>query len=190
MFSLTLIGAPAASAAFYHVVREGLLDPFEMRTDLRVAFRAGFCRHFRRALVLAVANLLVLGVILFGILFRLTFDGARLDWVAGIAAAFLVVWWLCQPFLFPLLVEYPEARLIEIARFAIRLVLGHFPYAFLVSFFGTVINLFGFLLLGPALLVTGPLVALAGIQSLWVVIGVQLPDLQDPVEYANVQDYY
>jgi uncharacterized membrane protein YesL len=97
------------------------------------------------------------------------------------------MWWMCQPFLFPIMVENPSLSLPQLIRQAIILVSRQPLNAFLVSLTTTLITLLGLVLLGPILLLVPSLAALISIQAYWAMVGEEIPDFIDPVEYENRQ---
>lgn len=185
VFSVPLVTWPAAQAGLYHAVREGLRDPFEAQVNPRQAFWQGFARHFKQGTALAVLNLLALIVIVLAILFWITRESLGLKFVAAIAISMWIFWWLCQAFLWPMLVEHPAASIWQVWRETIRLVLAKPVFALVVACAHTALTMMGLLLLGPSLLIVPSLIALISIQGLWAMTGVEIPDLADPVEYAN-----
>ncbi len=186
-FSLLIVTIPAALAGLYYAVREGLRDPFEMTVKPRDAFLRGVGLHARRSYILALINLAILVVIVFGFVFWFLQEEPLLRYVAVIAISFFLFWWLCQPFLLPVLVEQPELSPWGVARRAMQLVVLSPFYAFAIALANTVIMIFGVLLLGPSLLYVPSLLALISIQALWGMTCAEIPELSDPVQYAEQQ---
>src|SRR5581483_1360373 len=108
MLSLLVVTIPPALAGLYYAVREGLRDPFELQVKPRTEFLRGVGLHFKRSYLVTLFNLGALAVIVFGVVFWFTRAESALRLTTVIALAFLLFWWLCQPFLFALLVEYPS----------------------------------------------------------------------------------
>lgn len=187
-FSLPLITMPAAKAAFYHAVAAGLRDPFEQQARPRALFVQGFFDHFVRSTLVSLTNLLALAVILFGILFWAAQEQFYLNLLAGLALPFLVFWWLCQPYLYPVLVDNPGDSVRQVFRRVFRLAAGHPLYSFVQAFSLTLLALASVLLVGPLSLVTAPFLALVAVQGTWAVNGAVIPDLVDPVRYADMRD--
>jgi hypothetical protein len=185
MYSLPLVTYPAATAAFYYTIREGLLDPVGMHVDVRQAFKHGFRIFFWKSLALATLNLSILAVILFSLVFWATQESWPLIFLAAIAAYFLIFWWMCQPFIVALMVESPVRSVLDVARGAVRLVAAHPVYSFLIALLMSMFYFIGLVLIGPGSMVIGPLLAIIATQALWVVTGQEIPDLVDPVEYAD-----
>ena len=170
-----ILTLPVSAAAMYHTVRAGLLDPFETRVNIRTEFALGMRMHFKRSYEMAGLNLAALGAIVLAIVFWFTRD-APLQYVTSIALAFFAFWWLCQPFLFPVLVEHPDLPVAMIVRMTARLVIQSPLVAFAVAMAHSAIALITVLLMGPSLLFTPTLAALVGIQSMWSIAGVPIPD--------------
>lgn len=187
MLSLLVVTIPPALAGLYYAVREGLRDPFELTVKPREAFLRGVGLHARRSYVLTLINLAFLGIIVFAFVFWFTREDAPWRAVAVLAICFFIYWWLCQPFLLPLLIEQPALNAWQVYRAAIRLVAVSPFYAFAITLANTVLSVFGILLLGPSLLYIPTLMALVSIQALWGMTCTEIPDLMDPVAYAEQQ---
>jgi len=177
MFSLLVVTIPPASAGLYHAVRAALLDPLELTVSPRREFLRGLGLHFRRSYVLAILNLGFLGLIIAAILFWFTRQDQVLRSVTVVAISFLLIWWLCQPFLLAGLVEYPNLSAWQVYRQTLRLVIALPLYAFAIALAHTIISVFLILLLGPSLLYIPVLLALISIQALWGMTGTLIPDL-------------
>lgn len=186
--SLLVVTAPAAQAALYHTIRSGLLDPGDSRVDIRQTFFEGFKYFFAPALLLALANLGALAFIVVAILFWLSFPDPLLRWTSVIAFYGLVMWWVTQPFLFPVLVEIPGQPLKQVILRAIHIAFYQPFFALFFAFLLTLINMVGIILLGPVLLVIPALSALIGIQATWHVTGVENPAMFDVIEWNRKQE--
>lgn len=187
VFSLFIITWPAATAGYYHAIGEGLRDPFEVEIDLRESFLRGFFKHLTRSTVLVLLDVAILAIIIFGILFWALREEFALKLLAGIALPFLIYWWLCQPFVFPVLVDLPEASIFQVVHQVVLTVFRHSVYAFLVAYVLSAATLIGLIFIGPLTLITMPIIALIATQSYWALSGIEIPELIDPVEYANRQ---
>lgn len=170
-----ILTLPVAAAAMYHTVRAGLLDPFETRVNIRTEFALGMRMHFKRSYGLAGLNLAALGAIILAVAFWFTRE-APLQYVTAIVLAFFAFWWLCQPFLFPMLVEHPDLAVGTIVRLTARLVIRTPLVAFVVAMAHSAIALITILLMGPSLLFAPTFTALIGIQSMWSMTSVSIPD--------------
>lgn len=187
MLSLLVVTIPPALAGLYHAVREGLLDPFDLSVKPRQEFLRGVGLHLKRSYILTLINLFFLAVILLGIFFWFTREDAMQRLVTILALAFLVFWWLCQPFLFPVLVEEPGLSAWHVYRRAMRLVILSPFYALAITLATTLLWIAGFILFGPSLLYIPSLIALISIQAVWGMTCTEIPDLVDPVTYAERQ---
>ncbi len=187
MLSLLVVTIPPALAGLYYAVREGLRDPFELQVKPRTEFLRGVGLHFKRSYLVTLFNLGALAVIVFGVVFWFTREDATLRLTTVIALAFLLFWWLCQPFLFALLVEYPSLSAWQVCRRTMRLIILSPFYALAITLANTIITLLALVLLGPSLLYAPTLLALISIQALWGMTCTEIPDLADPVEYAERQ---
>lgn len=187
LLSIPIVTWPAAKAALYKMVVDGLRDPSGIRIKPRQVFRQAFFQHLSRSILLSLINLFVLITILISVYFWIGQEQKFLNYVAIIALYFFMIWWMCQPFLFPVMVENPSLSLLQLIRRAINLVYRQPLYAFLVTLTTTLITLLGLVLLGPILLIVPSLAALISIQAYWAMIGEEIPDFIDPVEYENRQ---
>jgi uncharacterized membrane protein YesL len=177
MLSLLVVTIPPASAGLYHAVRAALLDPLELTVSPRREFLRGVGLHFKRSYILAALNLVFLSIIISAILFWFTRQDQVQRSVTIIAISFLLIWWLCQPFLLPGLVEYPKLSAWQVYRQTLCVVLSSPLYAFAIALAHTIISVFLILLLGPSLLYIPALLALISIQALWGMTGTLIPDL-------------
>src|SRR5581483_322676 len=141
-FSIFIVTIPPALAGLYHAVREGLRDPFELTVKPRTAFLQGVGIHAKRSYILTLINLVALAVIVLGVLFWFTREEGTLRLVTVIALAFLIFWWLCQPFLFALMVEHPELSAVQVYQRTARLVILSPFYALAIALANTIITLF------------------------------------------------
>jgi uncharacterized membrane protein YesL len=188
LLCIPILTIPAAKAALYHTVKEELRDPFETHLNPREEFRKAFFALLGRSFMLSLVNLLVLAIIIAAFIFWMGIEPRILKVVTILVIYFAVMWWVCQPFLFPVLVENPEIPLQEVIKKVIRLAFSQPFYALFVTFITTLLSLLGIILLGPVLLVIPTLNALITTQAYWSLTGAEIPDLIDPVVYANRQD--
>jgi len=187
LLSIPIVTWPGAKAALYKTVADGLRDPSGIRIKPRQVFRQAFFQHLSKSILLSLINLFVLVTILISIYFWIGQGQRLINYVAIIALFFFMMWWLCQPFLFPVMVENPSLSLPQLIRQVIILVSRQPLYAFLVTLTTTLITLLGLVLLGPVLLLVPSLAALISIQAYWAMVGEEIPDFIDPVEYENRQ---
>lgn len=188
LLSLPIVTIPAASAALHHTVSEGLLDPSERRTKPRQEFRKAFFSLFGRSLVLSLINICALALIIWTFSFWMGFDNRILNYVSILVIYFGFMWWLCQPFIFPVLIENPNLQLQKVIAIVVRLAFSQPFYALVVTFIRTIFSIFGLVLLGPVLLIIPVFNALFSIQAYWTMTGKKIPDLIDPVVYADLMD--
>jgi hypothetical protein len=183
-----ILTIPAAKAALFHTVKEELRDPFENRIKPREEFRKAFFALFGRSFLLSVINFIVLVFIIAAFYFWIGIEPVILRYLTILVIYFAVMWWICQPFLYPILVENPELPLQEVCKRVIRLAISQPFYAFTITFLVTILNIIGIILLGPVLLVIPTLTAIVSTQAYWAMTGKEIPDLIDPIVYANRQE--
>ena len=189
MLSLGVVTWPAAKAALYKAVREGLMDPAEIRTNPRLIVRQTFFEQFGRSFVLVFANLFILAFILVALVFWLARDELLLNMLAVLPMFCLAVWWLGQPYLFPIMVEYPVLPIFQVMKKTIWLVFSQPLYALVITGINTMLTLVGVIFLGPALLIIPTLVSVISFHAYWDMTGREIPALIDPEEYANRYDF-
>lgn len=185
VFSLLIVTGPTATAAFYHTIREGLRDPHETHLNLGQSFPKAFKQYFWQSTGLYFLNLASLGLIVQSILFWVTQENKYLVYITVIPVYFLLMWWICQPFLVPMLVEYPEASVWLIIKKVLRIVIGNPIYSIVLAMVRTSLALLTIALLGPVWLVLAPLTALITVQGLWVLLGKEIPELAEQLEDAE-----
>jgi hypothetical protein len=153
LLCIPILTIPAAKAALYHTVKEELRDPLETYIKPREEFRKAFFSLFGRSFFLSLINLFVLATIVFAFIFWMGIEPRILKYVTILVIYFFVMWWVCQPFLFPALVENPELPLQEVIKIVLRLAISQPFYALFVTFMTTLFSILGIILLGPVLLV-------------------------------------
>ena len=183
--SLGMVTLPAALAGLYHTVRACLLDPGDSRTVLREEFKQGFFSRFGHSLALGITNLLVLAVIVFSVLFWTRQEERIYNYISIISFYFLAMWWLCQPFLYPAMIENPALKIPKLIGHVLGIVIRRPFQALVITLVNTLLTVLGAVLLGPILLVIPSLVALISIQAYWVLTGRDVPDWIDPVYYET-----
>jgi uncharacterized membrane protein YesL len=183
--SLPIVSWPAAQAGLYQAVRDSLLDPFDQHLNIRASFLKGFRQQFARSLAIALINVGVWVGGILAIIFWTTRPEYALRFFAIVAISVLFFWWLSQVFIYPVLIENPVASLLEIYRRTFLLVLSRPAHAVVFGLLNVTFGLIELLLLGPSLLFIPTLSALVSIQGMWAITGDVIPDLFDPVEYAD-----
>jgi uncharacterized membrane protein YesL len=179
LFSLPVVTFPAAQAGLYYAIREGLLERLDGRNTPRTVFFQGFRRYFIRSMVTLAIDLVVGAIIIYSFFFWASSETPFLNYVAAISLYFGIFWLVCQPFLFPVFVEYPELPPVAVLKQTMLLVVSRPLYTLLTAMLVAILNFFGLVLLGPVLLVLGALVALITIQALWLMQDQELPDLRE-----------
>ena len=182
IFSLPIVTAPAATAAFYHTIREGLLDPHETHLNLRQSFPQAFKQHFWRSTGLYALNFAALIFVVQSIFFWLNQGNDLLVYITVISAYFLLMWWLCQPLLAPMLVENPDDSVWLLVKKIVRVVITNPLYAIVLAMIRSTLTLLTIALLGPVWLVLAPLAALITVQGLWAILGKEIPELAEQKE--------
>ena len=183
--SLPIVSWPAAQAGLYQAVHDSLLDPFDQHLTVRASFLKGFRQQFARSLAIALINLAVWVGGILAIIFWTTRPEYALRFFAVVAISVLFFWWLSQVFIYPVLIENPVASLLEIYRRTFHVVLARPAHALVFGLLSATFGLIEVLLLGPSLLFIPTLSALVSIQGMWAITGDVIPDLFDPVEYAE-----
>lgn len=183
LLSLPIITNPAACVALNATVAAGLRDPGESRVNVRKTFKEAFFKHFGKSLALGFTNLVLFALIAFSIYFWVGQTERILNYISIIALYFFAMWFLCQPFLFPILISKEGYSIPHIYKDALVLVIRHPLVAFAVSLTNLFLSLVGLALLGPVLLVVPALLSLISIQTYWLLEGQPIPDWMEPEEY-------
>lgn len=186
--SITVLLAPAAKAGLFTAVAEGLRDPGESRTIPRIGFRKGFFENLGRSILFALLNLLILIFILVSILFWTYQDDLLFNLLSIPGFYFLAYWWLCQPFLFPALIENRNLSILAVYKHVVVLVFPAPLFSFNITLLNTLLTVVGVALLGPILFVIPALLALISTQAYWHLRGDLLPEWEDPVVYQQRLD--
>lgn len=180
LLCIPVVTAPAAVAALTVAVREGLLAEHKGAAAARGWFRAAFFRYLGPALALAVVNLVTGSLVLLACGFWFTQE----PWywkLPGVAAGFAaVLWWLCQPLLWPALVDLPEPSVAGAMQRSARMALAYPLDALYVTLINTILLALGVVLLGPILLVVPALLAVISVQTFWFLQGRPLPAWDAP----------
>ena len=186
LLSIPLVTLPAGSAALYAAVAAGLRDPEESRTELAGLFKGAFFKQFRRSLVLGITNLLTFALILFSIYFWVSRPERTLNYVSIISFYFLAMWFLCQPYLLPILVEKPALTIPRIIQQALVLVIRHPLFSFSIAITNLAFAIIGTALLGPILLLIPALIGLNSMQAYWFLTGQPIPDWMNTATYQEM----
>ena len=188
LLSLAIITMPGAKAALYSTIKAGLRDPGESRVKIEKIFKQTFFKHFWRSLMVNLLNVAIFMVIILSIRFWILQDQLVLNLVSILGIYFFVMWFLCQPFIFPILVNHHEYSIFQIFKQAVLLVIKHPLPAFVFSLTTTFVNLIGIVLLGPIILIVPVFIGMLSMQAYWYLTGEIIPDWIDPVQYQNMLD--
>ncbi len=187
LLSLPVLTAPGAQAGLYRTVAAGLRDPALVKVKPREEMKAGFFKYLWKALGLAAIKWAALLVILISMWFWVSQEGL-IRFTSIISIYGLALWWLASGYLYPALIEHPEARLMEVVKEAAALAFRKPFESLLFAVVSTLLNLLGTVLLGPILLVIPALTSILHTQGYWYLTGKIVPGFMDLVEYTN--QYY
>ena len=188
LLSIPIVTGPAAKAGLYQAVVAGLRDPALIHTKPLDEIKRGFRKYFWRAMVLSLLKWFILLVILTSIWFWTTRDTWLLRSISIIGFYGLVLWWLTIGFLYPVLLDQPESSLSQVIKKSVVLCLRRPFDALLFAVVSSLLQFFGFLLLGPILLVVPALRSILHIHAYWYLSGQIIPGFMDLVEYSEI--YY
>lgn len=185
IFSLALVTAPAANAAMYHTVAAGLQDPGGSEIRVFQEMKDGFKRYFWKALLLSIINWIVVVVIIISIYFWVSKDTWILRAISIISFYGLVLWWLSNGYVHPILVELPNQPVVYILKRA--LLLGFLkPFqSMLFAVISSLLLVFGIIFLGPVMLIIPVLRAILMTQGYWFLTGKDIPGFTDISEYVQ-----
>jgi uncharacterized membrane protein YesL len=178
LLTLPVVTAGAARAGVYFTVRAWLLDRIDGGYTVQKAFFEGFRSYFRQGTLVGLLNLMIGVIIAFSIGFWLTSEVAVLNYVAVVGVYALLMWLICQPYIYPLLVMDTERRPPRTLWLAARLMISTPLYTLLIVLLLLGVNLIAVVLLGPVLLILDVYVALLTTQTLWVITDEPLPGLR------------
>jgi len=162
VLSLPIVTFPAATAGLFflvgRVVKEDL--DFEPRYARTSDFWQGFRELGVRSSLLALLDLLVLGVIVAAIRFYSQSPTEWLRWLVGPLALIGLAWAGAQLYLYPLLIQRPEKQPWELAREAFLVAISYPLYS--LSLLATTLALLvgAVILAGPVLLIFFSMLAL------------------------------
>ena len=185
LLSIPVISAPGANAALYHTVAAGLRDPALVHIKARHEMKVGFLAYFWRSLGLALFKWLTLIIILVSLWFWITQGTWVLRSVGIINFYVLVLWWLSIGYLNPILIEQSNLSLYQIVKEAIGLAVRKPFESLLFAVVSTLLNLLGFILLGPILLIVPVMRSIIHLQGYWYLSGQVIPGFIDLVEYTD-----
>jgi hypothetical protein len=178
LLSLPIVSLPAAQLSFYEAVREMLVDTSKQLAPPRQAIFQGMRRNFVRSYKIFLIDILACAIIMEGITFWIQQDGLLGEFFAGMSILCLLVWWICQPLILPLLVEFPEDPSLVICKKTVMFSTRNPVFMLSIVLSLTLVDLLGIILLGPALLVFQPFIAITAIRALWTISGIEIPELE------------
>ena len=186
LLSLPLVTMPGAYAALNATVAAGLRDPGESQVKVRKVFKDAFFKHLGKSFALGITNLLLFVLIAFSVYFWVSRSERALNYVSIIVFYFLAMWFLCQPFLFPILIERDGYSIPHIYKDALRIVIRNPLVALAVALTNLFLSVVGLVLLGPILLVVPALVSLISMQTYWLIEHKPIPDWLEPEELQKL----
>jgi uncharacterized membrane protein YesL len=186
LVSLPILTLPGANAALHDTIAAGLRDPGESRTEIFKTFKTSFFRNFWRSLIMGLINIGLLIMIIVSVYFWVSQESLVLNLISIIALFFFVMWFLCQPFLYPVLISHESTNTLSLFKEMLLLVGKHPLVAFAISLTNTFLTLIGVVLLGPVLLIIPAFTSMISIQCYWFLTGQTIPDWVDPVEYEKL----
>jgi uncharacterized membrane protein YesL len=155
LLSLLVVTWPAATAGLFTLARRVVADELDgTPVEARMSdFWDGFTRYGLRSSLLTVIDLAGIGVIVVALLFygRSTTEPVR--WLVGPIALIGLVWLAAQMYLYPLLLQRPEARPWEIVREALLMVIAYPLSSLSLLLTSLVLLVAAVALAGPVLLV-------------------------------------
>jgi hypothetical protein len=188
LLSLPVITGPGAKAALYQTVAAGLKDPALTHTNPRQEVKTGFYKYIWRALGLSVIKWGSLGIILIATWFWISQETWLLRSISVITIYFLVMWWLSAGYLYPVLIENPDKRILQVVKEAIHVAFRRPFDSLLFALVSTLLLVLGLILLGPILLIVPALRSLIHLQGYWLLTRQVIPGFMDLVEYT--EKYY
>ncbi|MBI1277493.1 MAG: DUF624 domain-containing protein [Anaerolineaceae bacterium] len=155
LLSVPIVTAPSAWAALVYMSREAYLKPSVSLDD----FWLGFRTNLRRGMIVAVLNLLVIGVNASNLFAYPNQSGILVMWLRGVWLSILVVWIMIQFYMWPLLFELKEPSLINAFRNAAIMIFRNPLYSFTLFLIILAVVITSTLLVGAWPLISGSALA-------------------------------
>jgi len=171
LVSIPIITIPAATGALFYMVQRVVSEEEDNTPEWsgQKDFWVGLRLHWLRSTLVGFLDLAVLIVLLVTLQFYLTRSEEYLRWLAGPVLIFLVMWIGMQLFLFPLLIQFPDEPLVQLAKRAVLLVLGYPLYCLVLVVLLIVLLVASIALAGPVLFFTFSLTAVVQTIALRVI---------------------
>ena len=144
LMTLPVITAPGALAGlFYAMNKLAKNEPVQRQT-----FFEGFQKYFWLSWRWALLNMIVLYVAYLNFEFYRKAAGNNIQWIAGIVIGLIFIWVVMQIFIWPLLIEQNEKRILVAIRQCVLLFFRHPGPIYLIAIMSFLLSLISVWLLG------------------------------------------
>jgi uncharacterized membrane protein YesL len=171
LVSIPIVTIPAATGALFYMVHRVVSEEEDNAPEWasHKDFWVGLRLHWLRSTVVGFLDLAALIVLLVTLQFYVMRPEEYLRWLAGPVLIFLLMWIGLQVFLFPLLIQFPDESLVQLAKRAVFLVLGYPLYCLTVIAVLVVLLVVSVALAGPVLVLLFSLLAVIQTVALRVI---------------------
>jgi uncharacterized membrane protein YesL len=189
VLSLPLVTAPAAWAGLVTLAHRAQTSPAPVEV---LTVWQGFKQHFRRGLVVALLNVVVLGVNasnLFAYQYVTDLTGTVLRWLWIMA---ILLWLMLQFYAWPLLIEMEKPELWGAFRNAVVMLFRHPLFTLVIGLCALLLVVANTLLVGAWFLIGGSLLAtlsVAAVRNQLEAAGLRtppLPSVPDEIDMTDV----
>lgn len=187
LFSALLLTAPGSSGALYHTVSLGLYDPVGSSVKIWPEMKSGFFQYFGKALVLFLIKSISLIFILFGIFYWVSQSELILRFISILAFYGLVMWWLSEGYIYPIMVTEKDLGIGQIVKKAITIAFRYPFESLLFSVVSTLLLILGLVLLGPIMLIIPAARAILHLQGYWFVSKYLIPGLIPVEDFSKLK---
>ncbi|HEY59148.1 MAG TPA: hypothetical protein G4N92_00445 [Anaerolineae bacterium] len=186
LLSIPVLTSPGAKAAMTYTISKGLRDPGGSRVNPHKAMKKGFFTYVGRALLLSLIKWLAFLLIIISIYYWLSIgESTPLRFVSIVSFYGLVMWWLSIGYLYPIMLTYPAMPVHKIAKQAFLLAFGNPFDSLLFAVINTLLLAFGFILLGPILLIIPAFCSILSLHGYWFLTGEEIPGFMEISEYER-----
>lgn len=187
LFSALVVSAPGCTGALYHTVSLGLYDPAGSSVKIWTEMKSGFIQYFGKALALFLIKSISLIIILIGIFYWVSQSELILRFISILAFYGLVMWWLSEGYIYPIMVTEKDLRVDQIVKKAITTAFKYPFQSLLFSIVSTLLLILGLVLLGPIMLIVPAARAIIHLHGYWFVSQYLIPGLLSVEDFSKLK---
>lgn len=163
VFSIPILTIPLVSVSMYRLIEMVITADDTSGIQVRDELLRGAFLHPGRDLSALLVDMLAFGVILASLVFWWTRTPMTFRALTGMSLSFLVLWWVSQVLILPLVAVSPSGTLGSQCAHLGRMLLVGMRLLVPIAFVCTMAIAISILLLGPLLLFSIPFVAICGL---------------------------